>query len=571
MSDSSESLTRIEVARAAGVEPPALNNWVRRHPSFPTPQHIDGQDRYSATAMAAWLDQRRIPSNALHGDETAGTTYGQRFRRNRGLDVPRAIQAGEALTTDVWPIELERTVWQPLERCRGNADIALFQDLVLSLLDLRYTNSKVWTQLTQTSLSGLGASFETALRKHDFDRFQRTVSWTGRPREILSPGKFAELIHIIDSISERAIQGASGSPSAMPVPVVFNYLLEKFAATKGSNRGAFFTPPSVVRTMIEIVDPQRSDRVLDPCCGSGEFLAATAAYIQRSSDPSATRPMMQGLALGERSWRLATLNAAIHGIAADIRQRWTPLQLDPPEAPEKYDAVFLNPPFNMAHWTDQDPALEPYWHHGPPPKNNANFAWLQHGASMLSPPGRAAVLMANGASSSANPGEQRIRQSMIETGVIRSIIALPPQLFHETSIPVSLWILGPRTPEENRPVLFIDASACGHLINRTHRVLSDTDRTRIVRAYQQWDGGEHSLIGEVGFAAIATVDQIRAHDYRLNPGAYVGASPPASIDADDTLTLVRDLHYHLSDLEKRADDVDAALEQQLRRLNAWTR
>jgi type I restriction enzyme M protein len=241
----------------------------------------------------------------------------------------------------------------------------------------------------------------------------------------------------------------------------------------------------------------------------------------------------------------------------------------------------MNPPFNMSRWSTGDPSADPRWRYGPPPEHNANFAWLQHAVLSLADGGRAAVVMANGAASSENVQEQAIRAAMADDGVVECLIALPPQLFGATAVPVTIWLLrasagkiaapageiGLPAGEGPDEILFIDATTLGRMVDRNRRVLDTADIHRIAGTCEQWRArrrtGEYEDVP--GFCESVTVRDIREHDYRLNPRAHV--RPPVDVAA--AAETVRSLRRTLGQLRARSAEVDAMADRQLDRISTW--
>ncbi|WP_165162757.1 HsdM family class I SAM-dependent methyltransferase, partial [Candidatus Protofrankia datiscae] len=355
-------LSRADLAHAAGVEPPAVNNWARRHPKeFPMPSHVAGRELYSVAEVAAWLDRRRIPRNALRRDEPAGTTYGQRFRKNLGL--PSRSSAETAHRPDAAQAILKEHLWQPLESLWGRAGIGTNLELVLSLLDLRGSDVQRWMQLT-TADSGVGALLERALRARAVHSPGLTGVYARIRRELWSDDELTRAIAIIARAGRQGSWPAFGTECFGAATCQF--LLEQLAAVQGRRGTEFFTPPSVTRVIMELLDPRPDARICDPCCGSGELLAAagTRARSRRHSTESAQ--VLHGYALDQQSWRLAQLTAALHGLPADLGEYPVePLRLHH-QRTTRYDVVAMNPPFNMSGWSDGDPAHRPHWRYGPP-------------------------------------------------------------------------------------------------------------------------------------------------------------------------------------------------------------
>ncbi len=561
MTTADDRISRIEAARAAEVEPPAVNNWGRRHADFPAPSYTAGQDLYSVSALATWLDSRRIPRNALHSKEPLGTTYGQRFRKNLDLPPPtpteRVPQHSVMQTDDA----LAKNFWDPLEKIWGTVDFGTNLELVLSLLDLRRSDTIHWKQLTSTK-GRIGDFLGKALPRQVERSPGLSGVYAGIRQERWPDEDLTQLITIIERAATRespdTITGDTFEAAAC------RFLLEKVAAAHGRRGKEYFTPPPATRVIMELIDPQPGERICDPCCGTGELLVAAGIHA-RQADRATPDPQLRGYALDHQSWRLATLNAAIHGLTVDLGGHpIKPLWLR--HSPAVHDVVVMNPPFNTSGWSDGDPAEQPYWEYGPPPGHNANFAWLQYAISILDDGGRAAVVMPTIAATIDRAGEGAIRAAMITRGVVRCIIALPDRLFRETSIPVALWILG-RPTNSQHDVLFIDAHRTGVLVDRTHRVLADADHAQITRAYQDWlRSPPGTYTGVADFAATATPSQIRDHGYQLNPATYLTTDPPAN-DLHDTTATLRALQQELDYQHEQAAYADNAVARHLRWIN----
>ncbi|MFD7393527.1 N-6 DNA methylase [Streptomyces virginiae] len=340
-------------------------------------------------------------------------------------------------------------------------------------------------------------------------------------------------------------------------------LLGEFARFEGKKGGEFHTPKSVVRLLVETLQPERG-RVYDPCCGSGGMLIQAARFVvERGGDPEADLACY-GQEVNARSWQLARMNLHVNGVSADLR-RADVLGRDPAER-LKADWVLANPPFNMGDWTCDEG--DPRWRYGVPPRTNANFAWLQHAVDKLSDQGSAGLVLANGSMSSKQMGEGEIRQAMVEGDLVACVVALPGQLFSSTLMPACVWFLTKnKYPDESAGLtdrrgqtLFIDARAMGDVVGRAHRVLTDSQRSEIVGAYHAWRGTGRR--GDVyrdvpGFCRSAGGDEIRRNQYILTPGRYVGGAPvsrPASGggQADE---LIGELERELLELLERSDQL----------------
>ncbi|MEY9584072.1 type I restriction-modification system subunit M [Sinorhizobium fredii] len=320
---------------------------------------------------------------------------------------------------------------------------------------------------------------------------------------------------------------------------VYEYFLSGFASSEGKRGGEFFTPRSVVRTLVELLEPYKG-RVYDPCCGSGGMFVQSEKFIEehggRRDDIA-----IYGQEINHTTWRLAKMNLAVQGIDADIR--WNNEgSFHRDELPDlKADFILANPPFNISDWGGDRLAEDARWKFGVPPRGNANFGWLQHIIHHLAPRGTAGVVLANGSMSSQQSGEGDIRKAMIEADQVDCMVALPGQLFFSTQIPACLWILArDKSANGHRDrrgeILFVDARKLGFMVDRVRREFTDEDIEKIAEAYHRWratpetreKNGWAGYEDEPGFCKSATLEEVRSHGHVLNPGRYVGAQ-----DAED--------------------------------------
>ncbi|MFF5778929.1 N-6 DNA methylase [Streptomyces virginiae] len=343
----------------------------------------------------------------------------------------------------------------------------------------------------------------------------------------------------------------------------YENLLGEFARFEGKKGGEFHTPRSVVRLLVETLQPERG-RVYDPCCGSGGMLIQSARFVvERGGDPDADLAYY-GQEVNAGSWKLARMNLHVNGVLADLR-RADVLERDP-SARLKADWVLANPPFNMRDWARNEGDLR--WRYGVPPRTNANFAWLQHAVDKLSDQGSAGLVLANGSLSSKQMGEGEIRRAMVEDDLVACVVALPAQLFSSTLISACVWFLTKdKSPQgeagladRRGQTLFIDARGMGDMAGRAHRVLTDSHRSEIAGAYHAWRGTGRR--GDVykdvpGFCRSVGGDEVRRNQYILTPGRYVGEAPaagsaPGEGQADE---LIFELERELLELLERSDQL----------------
>ncbi|MFG1928545.1 type I restriction-modification system subunit M [Cryptosporangium sp. NPDC048952] len=357
---------------------------------------------------------------------------------------------------------------------------------------------------------------------------------------------------------------------------VYEYFLGNFARAEGKRGGEFFTPPSVVKVIVEVLEPSHG-RVYDPCCGSGGMFVQTEKFIyEHEGDPKDIA--VYGQESIEETWRIAKMNLAIHGIDnAGLGARWGDTFARDQHADVQMDYVMANPPFNIKHWTRRED--DPRWVYGVPPANNANYAWIQHILSKLKHNGSAGVVMANGSMSSNTNGEGQIRARIVEADLVSCMVALPTQLFRSTGIPVCVWFFAKDKKageygaiDRRGEVLFIDAREMGYMVDRAERALSNDDIVKIGDAFHAWRGTysaarKQLTYGDVpGFCKSAGLADIKDADYALTPGRYVG-SVAAADDGEPIDEKIARLSKDLLASFEDSARIESLVRDQLERLS----
>jgi|TARA_R110000868_G_scaffold228782_1_gene481729 type I restriction enzyme M protein len=350
-------------------------------------------------------------------------------------------------------------------------------------------------------------------------------------RPQLDKTMLGELIDLFSNVDMRGDHGQARDRLGR----AYEYFISQFAGAEGRRGGEFYTPRSVVQTIVEMLEPGQG-RVYDPCCGSGGMFVQSERFIEdhqgRRSDIA-----IYGQERNHTTWRLCRMNLAVRGIDADIRWNNEGSFLRDEFAQTKFDFIMANPPFNISDWWQPQLEGDARWTHGTPPQGNANFAWLQHILHHLAPRGTAGVVLANGSMSSQQSGEGEIRKALIEADHVDCMVALPGQLFYSTQIPACLWFLArDKSANGHRDrkgeILFIDARKLGQMVDRTRREFSDDDIALIADTYHRWRGkpedvaaaGLEPYADEPGFCRSATLEEVRSHGHVLTPGRYVGAA-----------------------------------------------
>ncbi len=393
------------------------------------------------------------------------------------------------------------------------------------------------------------------------------------PKDFARPGldkqRLGQLIDLIGNVG-------LGQPENRARDIlgrVYEYFLSEFASAEGKKGGQFYTPRAVVRLLVEMLAPY-AGRVYDPCCGSGGMFVQSEKFILQHGGRIGDISIF-GQESNYTTWRLARMNLAIRGIDAHITHGNS--FHDDQHADLKADYIISNPPFNDSDWLGETLRDDRRWAYGVPPPGNANYAWIQHYISHLAPGGSAGFVMANGSMSSNQSGEGDIRRAVIEADLVDCMVALPGQLFYTTQIPVCLWFIvrdratlrGPAA-EHQRPrggeVLFIDARNMGSMISRVQRDLTSADLERIADTYHNWRGdGQGTYVDVPGFCRSATIEEIRAHEYVLTPGRYVGAEEQ-EIDEEPFEKKMYRLAEELREQQAKAKRIDAAIMQNLKEL-----
>ena len=510
-------------------------------------------------------------------------------------------------TTD---LDYADKLWKAADMLRGQVDAAEYKHVVLGLLFLKYISDSFEARRDELrgelEAEGIGgAQLERLLESRDEYTAERVfwvppeARWVNlqnlatRPdiatliddailavesdnsnlkgklprdyaRRGIAPERMKDLIDLFAGIGFKDDRASARDMLGR----VYEYFLGKFAQAEGKLGGEFFTPRSIVRLLVEMLEPYEG-RVYDPCCGSAGMFVQSERFVKAHGGQK-TDISIFGQESNPTTWRLAHMNLAIRGIEANLGLQPSDSFLWNLHPDLKADYILANPPFNISDWSGRLLQDDVRWRYGTPPAGNANYAWIQHFIHHLAPPngrggGGAGFVMANGSLSSASGGEGEIRQRIVEADLVDAIVALPPQLFLTTGIPACLWFLtrdktgrNLRASDRARTgeTLFIDARKLGTMQTRALRVLTggddgetpladglgdpkhDSDIGRIVYAFRQWRGepapawwdeaehGEWVYRDISGFCKAEMTEGIRKHGFVLTPGRYVGAEAP---------------------------------------------
>ena len=499
----------------------------------------------------------------------------------------------------------EAQLWAAADKLRGNMEPSDYKHVALGLIFLKYISDAFEAKRAELLKEELADAEdpEEYLAENVF-WVPKTARWSRLQAQAKQPsiGKDIDDAMLVIEASNASLKGVLPKDYARPalnkvmlgelidlvggigmaeeadrsrdiLGRVYEYFLGGFAGAEGKRGGEFYTPRSVVRLLVEMLEPYKG-RVYDPCCGSGGMFVQSEKFVEEHGGRIGDIAIY-GQESNYTTWRLAKMNLAVRGIDADIR--WNNEgSFHKDELPDlKADFILANPPFNISDWGGDRLREDARWKFGVPPVGNANFAWLEHIHYHLAPNGAAGVVLANGSMSSAQSGEGEIRRKMVEGDVVDCMIALPGQLFYSTQIPACLWFVarnknpGNGWRDRRGEVLFIDARKLGHMVDRTRKEFSDEDIARISETYHAWRGDPDAdaYEDEPGFCKAAVLEEVGRHNHVLTSSRYVGA---AAEKADEVPFEARfaELKETLVEQFAEAEELGALIQTKLEEIGA---
>lgn len=488
-------------------------------------------------------------------------------------------------------IGFEKEIWKAADLLRGNLDASEYKTVVLGLIFLKYISDKFEDKYNELVAEGEGFEEDIdeymaanvffvpqnarwtsiAGNAHEpeigtiIDDAMRAIEKENKRLKGILPKNFARpeldkrrLGDVVDLFTN--IQMIEHGSSKDILGRAYEYCLGKFAEQEGKLAGEFYTPVCVVKTLVEVLKPFKG-RVYDPCCGSGGMFVQSAKFIENHSG-NINNISVYGQDSNPTTWKLAMMNLAIRGIEADLGSYNADTFFNDCHPTLKADYIMANPPFNLSDWGADKLQDDVRWKYGIPPAGNANFAWLQHMIHHLAPHGKIGMVLANGSLSSQSGGEGDIRRKIVEADLVEGIIAMPPQLFYTTQIPVSIWFVSKEKTQKNK-TLFIDARNMGTMVTRKLRDLSDEDIAKIADTFTAFDAG--TCEDEKGFCAVVTTEDIAKQDFILTPGRYVGIAEQEEDSEPFEEKMVR-LTGELSELFKKSHALEEEINVQLRKI-----
>jgi type I restriction enzyme M protein len=354
---------------------------------------------------------------------------------------------------------------------------------------------------------------------------------------------------------------------------IFEYFMDAFASSYMEKGGEYFTPPSIVKLIVEVIEPYHG-KIFDPACGSGGMFVHSAEFVRRHHKSPTREISVYGVEKMSDTRKLCRLNLAVHGLSGDIREANSYYE-DPHGLVGKFDYVMANPPFNQSEvdrsrLMNEAGMVDARFSLGIPTTNNANYLWIGLFAAALNDKGRAGFVMANSASD-AGGSEREMRRELVESGAVDCIITTSPNMFLTVTLPVTLWFLDKdkRSKPRGDEVLFIDARHIFRQVTRAHRDFEPDQIELLANIARLWrqqpvetEAGSETRLAELfgnggykdipGLCKVADRAEIATQDWSLNPGRYVGQAAGKQLEDEDFKLQLEALQEELEALNIEA-------------------
>jgi type I restriction enzyme M protein len=498
---------------------------------------------------------------------------------------------GSSPTTDIY--DIADRLWETADELRANSHLKAgdYSIPVLGLIFLKFADSRFAEAETELAGSGTGrrtitkanyqakhilylpqvARFANLLNLKEGDNLGKAINDAMAAIEDENTGLKGVLPRTYQSLSNdtlvsllRSVNSILGDVEGDAFGKVYEYFLGKFANAEGAKGGEYFTPSSIVRLIVEIIEPFNG-KILDPACGSGGMFVQSARFVDQHRNGKSGRLSIYGQERVEETLHLCKMNLAVHGLDGQISQSNTYYE-DPFKSVGQFDYVMANPPFNVNKIDKSKLEGDKRFPFGLPKADSGNYIWIQAFYSALNDKGRAGFVMANSAGD-AGGTELEIRKKLLAERAVDVVVAVGPNFFYTVTLPVTLWFLdrGKRAAERQDEILFIDARQIYHQIDRAHRDwlpeqieflaniarLFRGERFEISEGSAQLtrDAFPDGVYADVpGLSAVASLEEIEKQGWSLNPGRYVGV---AAIEGDGI-----DFRVHLREMSETLDTLN---------------
>ena len=514
---------------------------------------------------------------------------------------------------------LEKRLWDAADQFRANSGLKSqeYSAPVLGLIFLRFAEVRFAAQRAKLEQAGASsrrssrvdepaayhaegiiylpaeARFDYLLRRPEAEDIGGKINAAMRDIEKHNPQLAGVLPKTYNLFTSTLLKELLKKVSEIPASVdydafgrIYEYFLGEVARSEGQKGGEFYTPSSIVRLLTEVIQPYHG-RILDPACGSGGMFVQSARFVAEHQKNPAAELSIHGVEKTDETGRLCRLNLAVHGLEGDIRHggNVNTYYDDPHDAVGRFDFALANPPFNV-NAVDKERLKDSVgagrrFPFGLPRTDNANYLWIQLFYSSLNTTGRAGFVMANSASD-ARASEQDLRQKLIEAKGVDVMLAVGPNMFYTVTLPCTLWFFDrgkAKTPRADT-VLFIDARHIYRQVNRAHREWTPAQISflaNVVRLYrgealdltvggieaeaklQEVFGKKPKYADVPGLCRAATLKEIEAQGWSLNPGRYVGVAPGEAVSDEDFKEQLETLNEELETLNAQARDLEQTI------------
>lgn len=503
--------------------------------------------------------------------------------------------------------QIESRLWAAADQLWANTGLkpSEFSNPVLGLIFLRYAEKRFHEAEARLVASGLDATeiekfdyqSEGALYLPDTARFSylldlaeghdigkavneamAAVETENEELKGVLPRSYGKLPNAVLIELLRLLNGL-GEIEGDAFGKIYEYFLGKFALAEGQKGGVFYTPTSIVKLIVDIIEPFHG-KIFDPACGSGGMFVQSALFVGRHQKRAAEELTVFGTEKSGDTVKLAKMNLAVHGLSGDIRESNTYYE-DPHEARGRFDFVMANPPFNVSGVDKERIKDDPRFPIGIPTTDNANYLWIQLFYSALNPTGRAGFVMASGTEAPSNKSERNILQKLVESGAVDVIVSIGSNFFYTVTLPCTLWFFDKAKTTGNRKdkVLFIDARGYYHQVSRAIRDFLPEQSEFLANIVRLWRGepvetesGSSAMLNThfpngtyqdiAGVCKVATLAEIETQEWSLNPGRYVGVADRDSEEID-FFERLNTLNGELEALNSEANILEAQISENI--------